>query len=136
MLRGNIFPYPNFFCMFVCLFCEVFYLFVYVTEVLLLRIPGISTFSFIPPHIRVPNQMEEFGMKTACAKPNPFPSLSKVDLSTKSMDSQLLLSNSQLGHEDSVFMMKVFDGWKFYQLLSFNIRKLVCLYSIIIRSGQ
>lgn len=80
--------------------------------------------------------MEEFGMTTACTKPSPFPSLSKVDLPTKSTDSQLLLSNSQLGREDSVFMMKVFDCWKFYQLLSFNIRKLVCLYPIIIHSGQ
>lgn len=136
MLRGNIFPYPNFFCIFVCLFCEVFYLFVYVTEVLLLQFLA-SLLSLLFLLTYGSNQMEEFGMKTACAKPNPFPSLSKVDLSTKRV-----WIPSCYYQTVSLAMKILFSWWKFLtagnstNFWGFNIRKLVCLYSIIIRSGQ
>lgn len=111
-----------FFCvclwfLFVCLF--------YVKQVLLMQIPCLSTLSFIPPHMWVLNQMEAFGMKTGSAKPSPVPSLSRADLPTKSTGSQLLWSNSQLSHEDRVFMVEVFDCSKFYRALRFNMRKLV-----------
>lgn len=97
-------------------------------QTLLVQLSGIFTFLFTPSHIWVLNQMKEFGMKTGPARPSPFPSLSRVDLPTKSMGSQQLSSNSQLGHKHPILMVEAFDCSKFYLTLSFNIRKLVYLH--------
>lgn len=135
MLRGNIFPILIFFvCLFVCFVGYfIFFIFMwqksYLCEFLasLLSLLFLLTYEFL---------IRWKSLEWKLLKPSPFLHFQKWTCPQRVTDSQLLLSNSQLGHEDSIFMMKVFDCWKFYQLLNFNIRKPVCLYPIIIRSDQ
>lgn len=51
----------------------------YVKKALFMQIPGPSTPSFIPPHLQVLNQTEEFEMKSDPPRPSPSFSPSRMD---------------------------------------------------------